>query len=363
MKMRTRNSACILTAVILAYPMALASAPSIPVPQPQMQSISPTSASYGTQITITGTGFDPENNDIGFTKVRKEGMDSQYVNGYINNVPSRDGKTLVFELPQSVGVCAFSTMEPGDVCIEIALMLDEGEYEVFVVNKNGASNRLPFKIMSGVSLMQKIQTRAGELTLSYSNGMATLSGTLQRSTPCVDWQLNITSTKDLPPSNVHFQIFDRNKGVICIQVLGEPQEITATTMAGEHTVYRVTLDEDLVFSGTLVQTIEPVEENIELHMKVKNNLIVLSLRNNDEVPVYGLEIKATGTVIMSTRTRAWDSEKIDESTVRLNASVKPVMKDRNLIVLVKMEDVYSGIAWKAFDEHNSELRDGAMIPR
>lgn len=358
--MRAKNSAYVLMALIIAFPITLVGAAS--EEQPQIQDISPTSATWGKQITITGTGFDTHNNDIGFTKVREKGQETLYGTGYLNNVQSKDGRTLTFELPQSVGVCPFDTIEGGGTCIAIALVLDEGDYEVFVFNKNGKSNSVPFAITSGSSLVQKIQTRAGELTLSYSNGMATLSGTLQRATGCVDWKIDITSTKDLPPSNVQFHIYDFNKAVICIQMVGEPQEISATAMAGEHTTYRVTLEDDVVFSGTLVQTSKP-EGNIELHMKIKNTLILLSLRNNDVVPVHELEIEATGTAIMSTKTRTWQTEKLDESTVRLHTDEKPVTKSRNLIVLMKVENMQSVLTWKAFDANDGELHHGMIVPR
>ena len=101
-------------------------------------------------------------------------------------------------------------------------------------------------------LVKKISTRAGELTLKYENGQAILSGTLQRSTPCVNWTVQIGSTKDLPISSVNIGVFNSNKGAICIQVLGEPQEIKETIMqVSEKTEYAVTFEEELVFSGKL----------------------------------------------------------------------------------------------------------------
>ena len=101
-------------------------------------------------------------------------------------------------------------------------------------------------------LVKNISTRAGDLTLKYENGQAILSGTLQRSTPCVNWSVEIAATKDLPISNVNIKVYNNNKGAICIQVLGEPQEIKETiSQVSENTEYTVRFEEELVFSGKL----------------------------------------------------------------------------------------------------------------
>lgn len=101
-------------------------------------------------------------------------------------------------------------------------------------------------------MVKKISTRAGDLTLKYENGQTTLSGILQRSTPCVNWTVQIGSTKDLPISSVNIDVFNINKGAICIQVLGEPQEIKETiSQVSENTGYTVKFEEELVFSGKL----------------------------------------------------------------------------------------------------------------
>jgi hypothetical protein len=216
---------------------------------PHISGFSPSSAAYGATITITGSGFDLQNNDISFVKQGDTGADHI---GYVNNVPSKDGKTLVFQLPQYVGVCPHS-IEADRPCIEIALVLEEGEYEIFVLNKDGKSNSMMFTITSGTGepLTKIITTSKGELTLSFDDGTATLSGVLQRSTPCVDWRVNVTMTKDKPPSQVEFQIYNANKDAICIQVLGKPQTVKATATAGENTFYKVSLEDDVVFSGKL----------------------------------------------------------------------------------------------------------------
>ena len=103
-------------------------------------------------------------------------------------------------------------------------------------------------------IAKKITTRAGELTLKYNNGQATLSGSLFRSTPCVSWKVNVITTKDLPISQVDVNIYDenRNKDIVCIQVVAEPQEIyeVIENVSG-NTEYTIKFEEAMVFSGKL----------------------------------------------------------------------------------------------------------------
>ena len=97
-----------------------------------------------------------------------------------------------------------------------------------------------------------IETGKGELKLAYKDNKSILSGTLKRSTPCVNWTVQIGGTKDLPRSQVAIDIFDRNKGVICIQMLGEPQEIYEEIISvSEETEYTVKIEQEVVFEGKL----------------------------------------------------------------------------------------------------------------
>lgn len=344
---------------LLVSPLALAAVDALDDSTPSIAGISPSSGVHGTRITITGEGFDLQNNDIGFTKMGKD-IHTTYTIGYVNNVPSPDGKTLVFELPQHVGVCAFSTMEPDVVCIEIALLLEAGDYEVFVVNKNGMSDAKPFTILKQEGdLTATIPTRVGELTLTYRDGVTTLHGILQRSTPCVDWQVDVTATTDMPVSNVMFHIYDKNKDEICRQVVGEPQEINTEMMqTSERTKYGVMLEDELVFSGSLTE--RDATTQIVADMKIKKHSILLAIKNNGEIPIEVLEIDAG--VIRYAKAIAWMDQQVDENSIRLHTDSRPISKDRTLVVLLVMDDRYSGIAWNAYDANNNMLASGAMIP-
>lgn len=103
-------------------------------------------------------------------------------------------------------------------------------------------------------LVKKISTRAGELTLKYENTQATLSGELFRGTPCVSWKVGTAVTKDLPISQVNINIYDenKNKGMFCIQVVAEPQQINEVIKnVDKNTKYIISFEDEAVFEGKL----------------------------------------------------------------------------------------------------------------
>ena len=145
-----------------------------------------------------------------------------------------------------LSACSQSISQPtGKACTQEAKICPDGT-SVGRTGPNCEFEKCPVEEMSAL-----LTTRAGDLTLNYKNGQATLSGALQRATPCVDWEVRIGGTRDVPPSSVQFEIFDKNKDVVCVQVLGEPQTITATSAASENTEYIVLLENEDIFSGRL----------------------------------------------------------------------------------------------------------------
>jgi hypothetical protein len=95
---------------------------------------------------------------------------------------------------------------------------------------------------------EEIETRVGTLTLSYENGIARLSGTLERGTPCVQWKIHTATT----PTRVEFNIIDTGSDEVCIQVVAAPQQVsTLVTSLSASATYMVRLEGETVFSGAL----------------------------------------------------------------------------------------------------------------
>jgi hypothetical protein len=108
---------------------------------PVIETISPVTAGQGTEITLVGSGFSEESNDVAFHPTQGDVSRT----GYLNGLASSDGATLTFGLPDGLSACP--TTE--EVCELILLPLSAGEQEVFVVNEDGESNRVTLTVAAG----------------------------------------------------------------------------------------------------------------------------------------------------------------------------------------------------------------------
>ena len=75
------------------------------------------------------------------------------------------------------------------------------------------------------NIRSKVSGDFGELELEYESGALKLSGKLARANPCVDWKVETVAAKDMPSLSITFNITKRSTAEVCIQVLGEPQEV------------------------------------------------------------------------------------------------------------------------------------------
>lgn len=128
---------------------------------------------------------------------------------------------------------------------------DQGESEPLKNGNSSPSGDTPNgQDASSNTPSASIKTRAGDLVLSYQNGIASLEGTLQRSTPCVNWQI-ASRVMESFPEQVIFEINDASTAQMCIQVLGEPQEVSSSVEVFAQASYRVLFRGEEVFSGQL----------------------------------------------------------------------------------------------------------------
>jgi endonuclease YncB( thermonuclease family) len=113
----------------------------------------------------------------------------------------------------------------------------------------------------------------------------------------------------------------------------------------------------IVFSSDIANG----ESDITVLMKIKKKITLLAVKNNSDTPVYSVELKSTDGSIQFVKAKDWDRKKIDTSTVMIQTDDRPLTRGKNMIVLLMMDNVASGLEWKAFDSINNVLASGALI--
>jgi hypothetical protein len=101
-------------------------------PAPTVSRLSPDSAAVGSTVTITGTGFKPAEN-----AVRIDG-------GYLRDLPSSDGTTISFTLPEGMDPCPPFSSGP---CVQSYMMITPGEYSLNVITRDGTSNSIKLVVV------------------------------------------------------------------------------------------------------------------------------------------------------------------------------------------------------------------------
>lgn len=100
-------------------------------------------------------------------------------------------------------------------------------------------------------LNRTVKTEKGDFLIEFRDGSVILSGKIARANPCVEWESKTTISKDSPPSTVIFELTQKSTAEVCIQVLGEPQEISVKTPAAPTADITLKIEGKIVFAGKL----------------------------------------------------------------------------------------------------------------
>ena len=109
---------------------------------------------------------------------------------------------------------------------------------------------------------------------------------------------------------------------------------------------------------------EPSEQQeISVAMKLKKKSTLLAIKNGGDIEVYSVKIKASDGNIRFVKAKGWDRDKVDASTIIIHTDDRPLIRDRNMIVLLIVDNRGSGLEWIAFDAERNVLSSGALIPK
>ena len=98
-------------------------------------------------------------------------------------------------------------------------------------------------------------------------------------------------------------------------------------------------------------------------MKHKQKLTLVSVKNNGDEEIFGFQMKIDDGKIRYVKARGWDRDKIDQSTIVVYTSDKPIKPGKSLIFLMVVDNKASSFEWVVLDTTGNMMVKGDVRPR
>ncbi len=104
------------------------------------------------------------------------------------------------------------------------------------------------------------------------------------------------------------------------------------------------------------------EKNLDISVTVKqkNKVTLISVKNNDELPLFGAKLKTEDGNIKFVKARGWDRDRIDQSTVMLDTDNRPIGAGESLTIILVLDDQNASLQWSALSKAGNELGKGVI---
>ncbi|MEE8132215.1 MAG: hypothetical protein V3T40_01405, partial [Nitrososphaerales archaeon] len=103
--------------------------------------------------------------------------------------------------------------------------------------------------------------------------------------------------------------------------------------------------------------------DISVAMKHKKKVTLVSVKNNGDEEIFGVQMKIEDGKIRYVKARGWDRDRIDQSTVLVLTSDRPIMPGKSLICLLIVDNRTSSFEWTVLDNADNIMTTGDVTPR
>ena len=103
--------------------------------------------------------------------------------------------------------------------------------------------------------------------------------------------------------------------------------------------------------------------DISVAMKHKKKLTLVSVKNNGDEEIFGIQLKIDDGKIRYVKARGWDRDRIDQNTVLVQTTDRPIKPGKSLICLLIVDNKTSSFEWKVLDNANNLMTTGDVTPR
>ena len=98
--------------------------------------------------------------------------------------------------------------------------------------------------------------------------------------------------------------------------------------------------------------------DISIVVKQKEKVTLVSVQNNDELPLYGVRLKIDDGSIRFVNARGWDRDRIDQSTVLLSTDDRPIGAGKSMTFVLISDNQNASLEWSALSKAGNEMRNG-----
>lgn len=120
-------------------------------------------------------------------------------------------------------------------------------------------------------------------------------------------------------------------------------------------------DPDSTDKWWLQSSLAETKTTVDVAIKHKKKVTLLAVKNNGDEEIFGIQIKIDDGKITFVKARGWDRERIDEGTIILQTSDRPIMPGKSLIMMLVIDNPASSFEWTAFDSSSNMIAKGDVI--
>ncbi len=98
--------------------------------------------------------------------------------------------------------------------------------------------------------------------------------------------------------------------------------------------------------------------DISVTVKQKKKVTLISVKNNDELPLFGVKLKMEDGSIKFVKAGGWDRDRIDQSTVMLDTDDRPITTGTSMIIMLISDNQTVSLEWSALSKAGNEIAKG-----
>ncbi len=163
-------------------------------------------------------------------------------------------------------------------------------------------------------------------------------------------------------------LYDSKTGIaLDILVWGSIREPIADYSNGtQYTFHMEAVDYSMKSQPSQPTPLEPPPtstQSITVAMKNVKTSTILMVRNNGDVPIYGMNLQSDEGNIKFVKAKDWERHRMSAHDVFVNTTDRPITKGHSELILLKLDNMASSLSWNTLTAANTTIAFGTLMPK